>query len=129
MVGLSMFRKTKVHVSREQSKIAFFVSIGMLLFGVGFLFQVIQSGVFPGIFFMILWFGVGISIAVTHYRNAFSEKRPPIYEIVEEQTPAEIVEKSDFDTKLRKLEQLYRDRLISEEEYQRKRKEILEQKW
>ncbi|MFN3995569.1 MAG: SHOCT domain-containing protein [bacterium] len=35
----------------------------------------------------------------------------------------------DFETRLRKLESLKRDGLITEEEYQRKRKEIMDEKW
>lgn len=124
-----MFRKTKVHVSREQSKIAFFASIGILLFGGVFFFQVLEAGLLPGILFSLIWFGVGISIAVTHYRNAFSKNRPSMYEIVEEQNSAETSTTIDFEAKLRKLEQLYRDRLITEEEYKVKRKEILDEKW
>jgi Short C-terminal domain len=35
----------------------------------------------------------------------------------------------DFETRLRKLESLRRDGLVSEEEYQRKREELLREKW
>jgi hypothetical protein len=35
----------------------------------------------------------------------------------------------DFATKLRKLETLRKDELISEDEYQKKRQEIMDQKW
>ncbi|MFN3921716.1 MAG: SHOCT domain-containing protein [Caldimicrobium sp.] len=35
----------------------------------------------------------------------------------------------DFETRLRKLESLKKDGLITEEEYQRKRKEIMDEKW
>lgn len=38
-------------------------------------------------------------------------------------------ESMDFEAKLRKLEALRKDGILSEEEYQRKRKEILDQKW
>jgi hypothetical protein len=36
---------------------------------------------------------------------------------------------NDFDTRLRKLEKLKQDQLISEDEYQRKRDEILKDPW
>lgn len=36
---------------------------------------------------------------------------------------------NDFDTRLRKLEKLKQDQLISEDEYQRKRAEILKEPW
>jgi hypothetical protein len=36
---------------------------------------------------------------------------------------------NDFDTRLRKLEKLKQDRLISEEEYRRKREEIVKDPW
>lgn len=38
-------------------------------------------------------------------------------------------EKNDFDDKLRKLEKLKNDNLISEEEYSKKREEIINEKW
>jgi hypothetical protein len=36
---------------------------------------------------------------------------------------------ADFETKLRKLESLKKDSLITEEEYKVKRKEIMNEKW
>jgi hypothetical protein len=35
----------------------------------------------------------------------------------------------DFETKLRKLEGLRKDGILTEDEYQKKKKEILEEKW
>ncbi len=56
-----------------------------------------------------------------------SEKRDE--EVIDVHFKVTDPKKSDFEEKLRKLENLRTDGLISDEEYEKKRKEIMNEKW
>ena len=54
---------------------------------------------------------------------------PLIYDIDIETKPAGATSEADFDQKLRKLNQLKEDGLISSEEFLAKRAELMHQRW
>jgi hypothetical protein len=52
-----------------------------------------------------------------------------VYDVEDSSSTASSGINNDFDARLRKLEKLKQDQLISEDEYQRKRAEILKEPW
>lgn len=85
-------------------------------------------------FFFLIWFLLCGGIIVYYARNLASFKNegtagvPLTATDVVEMEPDETCA-IDFAERLRKLEGLRKDGLVSEEEFQRKRKEIMEEKW
>lgn len=110
----------------------------MLLFGIAFSFLVgnvlieneapIAMSIAFGIF-MIGWLGTSVFMLVYHFVNLKREKGLPLVDI--ETVPGTQAEDtvSDPMQKLRSLEALKQDGLISEDEFRRKREEIMQQKW
>jgi UPF0716 family protein affecting phage T7 exclusion len=101
-------------------------------------------GVIAGTFFIFIgltiaipgagWFGVlwtlgAIAITAFNAWNLLSDRGVSLYDVDvdvrEEKPPAP----EAFDSKLRKLARLREDGLITDEEFQRKRAEILNEKW
>jgi hypothetical protein len=74
--------------------------------------------------FLAIWVIACIGIFVHALRVAFAKGRSSAVLEVEEEGP-----RDDFDSRLRKLERLRADGLVNEEEYHRKRGEILADKW
>ena len=134
-----MAKKIHVRPGKSQSKAAFIVGIVFCLIGV---FVVIPTfGVFG-----ILWTAAAGWIAYSHYRNGFTDK--PIdtrvieiddngedltvtthpgyqsysYEVEESKSGQE-----DVEERLRKLMNLYEQALITREEYEQKKKAILDE--
>ena len=107
----------KIHVrpGKSQSKVGFVVGIVFCLIG---LFVVIPTfGLFG-----ILWTAAAGWIAYTHYRNGFTDKHIASRVIeIEENGEAE----EDVEERLQKLQSLYDKALITRDEYEQKRKEIL----
>jgi len=88
------------------------------------------------IVFGIVWFTFWIGAIVMNVLNLYSLSRSKTAgsqtaasPTAEAAAPRRAEESSDFETKLRKLESLKRDGLVSEEEYQRKRDEFMRDKW
>lgn len=112
-------KKIKVKPGKTQSKMGFFVGIAFVIIGV--------IGVIP-IFgpFGILWTAVAGFITYSHYKNAYTEEGMATREIVIEDDEASNTGE-DIEAKLKKLESLYNQGLITQEEYQEKRKEFLQE--
>lgn len=107
-------KRIKVKPGKTQSKMGFFVGIVFIL--IGCLVVIPTFGPF-GIF----WTAVAGFIAYSNYKNAYSEEGMATHEIViDDDEGAE-----DIEAKLKKLESLYNQGLITQEEYQEKRKEFL----
>ena len=120
---------TTVHVrpGRAASLAGLLVGVAFLVFGIVFLVVLLQEDSMVGVAFMSLWiFVVGLIIALNAYHLI---TRKAMLDIDTEGGTAIPGSDADFDRKLRRLEDLKKDRLISEEEYKRKRAEILDQKW
>jgi len=85
-------------------------------------------------FFFLVWFLVCGGIVAYYVRNLASFRKDEAAGVP--LTATDVVEMeqdeaaaTDFAGRLRKLEGLRRDGLVSEEEFQRKRKEIMDEKW
>ena len=123
-----------------QAKLGIVVFVFFLLFGLVFGLVAFmetpdsESGqlIAMGAFFLV-WVVVCISSIVTFARLLSKKKTPQEKSLVDfnfEELPDMAMNKSaDFETRLRKLEQLKQDGLITEEEYQGKRAQIINEKW
>lgn len=120
-------KKVKVKPGKEQSKVGFIV--GLIFVLIGLIVVIPTFGVF-GIF----WTVVAAFIAYSHYKNGFTDEGFPTHEIIidEEELAGmrECAGTEDFDgesieERLKTLASLYDQGLISGEEYEAKRKEIL----
>ena len=124
--------------SKPASAGALFGLFFMLLFGIAFAFLignvlVENDAPIPMFFvfgiFMIGWLGTVVYMLVYHFLNLKRAKGLSLVEIDTEsgfQTDESV---SDPMQKLRSLEALKHDGLISEDEFRRKREEIMQQKW
>jgi hypothetical protein len=88
------------------------------------------------VIFLVIWVIVCIGIAAYSAKNLSSyskrerERIPLTSEDVVEIAPGQDAPgESDFEARLRKLEALRKDDLVSEEEFQAKRKQIMDEKW
>ncbi len=130
-------RKTRIKPSKIQSKMSFIVGIIFSLFGLGMIITGIKSP-FPMIMvpFSLVWTGICVFNVYISYKNGFTDEGMPYYEIDSVDSEEEIQRRDneqalsgDFSKKLRELENLRDDGLITEEEYQAKRTEIMNDKW
>jgi competence protein ComGC len=119
----------KIHVkpSRMASLMGIVVGFAFLIFGIIFLFFLIQEDSTIGIVFMIFWFFIVGAIIFFNFYNLIKQK--DVIDIETENLSSANDSGLDFESKLRKLESLKKDGLISEEEFCKKRDEILNQKW
>jgi len=130
-VGGMMKEKTKL-ASVRPSPLASKITIVMLVIFL-FLGLFLMSDV-PGIFTMV-WViacigGIIYSIInlTTYTKEQKSKLSATATDVIEIQFERE-TGTEDFETKLRKLESLKKDGLITEEEYKQKRREIMDEKW
>jgi hypothetical protein len=110
----------------------------MLLFGIAFSVLVgnvlVENEAPPAMFvvfilFMICWIGTALFMLVYHFVNLKRAKGLPLVDIETEPGSQAVDEVSNPMQKLRSLEALKQDGLISEDEFRRKRVEIMQQKW
>ena len=116
-------KRIKVKPGKTQSKMGFIVGILFVVLGI---FVVIPTfGLFG-----LIWTGVAAMIAFTKYKNGFSDEGVATHEIVIEDG-MEMTDTydngEDIEAKLIKLNSLYEQRLITKEEYDEKRKKLLEE--
>jgi hypothetical protein len=98
--------------------------VGMLTGG---LFVVLGLAVVLPLFgaFGLVWTLFAGLITLYHAYNFFSTRGLPTYQ-VDVDAPGT---SEDFDTRLRKLAQLREDGLITDEEFEQKRAELMRQRW
>ena len=115
-------KKIKVKPGKTQSRIGFVVGIIFVLIGC-----VVVIPIFGP--FGIFWTILAAVIAFTNYKNGFTDKGVATHEIIiEDGMEIEKVDGvEDIEAKLMKLNSLYEQRLITKEEYDEKRKKILEE--
>lgn len=116
-------KRIKVKPGKTQSKMGFIVGILFVILGV-----VVVIPTFG--LFGLIWTGVAAMIAFTHYKNGFSDEGVATHEIVIEdgmEIQNTYDDGEDIETKLIKLNSLYEQRLITKEEYDEKRKELLKE--
>lgn len=132
-----MARKIHVRPGKTQSKVGFAVGIIFCIIGVVMVIPIFGP-------FGIFWTIIAGFITYTNYRNGFTDKGidSQVIEIDEDGQDITVTSRSGFqkhyygtqssssqesvEERLRKLQNLYDQSLITAEEYDRKRKEILE---
>lgn len=133
-----MVRKSSIRPARPASVASLIALIFMLLFGLGFAVLVgnvlyeneappIMSFVF--LLFMVGWIGIALYMLVYHIRNIKKPGGLPLFEVETESDSRGVEGETSFARKLRDLEQLKKENLISQEEYSLKRAEIMGEKW
>ena len=116
-------KRIKVKPGKFQSKIGF---------GVGIIFVLLGCAVVIPTFgpFGLVWTALTGVITYTNYKNGFSDDGVATHEIIIEEKGdvTKIFEDGeDIEAKLIKLNSLYEQRLITKEEYDEKRKELLKE--
>jgi uncharacterized membrane protein (DUF106 family) len=117
-----MFKRGRVRPSKGSS------IVGMIV-GVIFIFIGVSTFIPMAGLFGVLWTLMAVVITGSHVYNIFSEKGLSEYQVDVEVVDSYQKREESFDEKLRKLKALKDDGLINEEEYETKRKEILNDKW
>lgn len=107
-----MVRNIKVKPGKTQSKFSF--AVGLLFCGIGLFVAIPLFGPFG-----FIWTAVAVFITISHGMNAFSDKGIPSYEVNIEE------DGSSIEARLKKLDSLYNQGLITKEEFETKRKDIL----
>lgn len=121
-------KKIKVKPGKAQSKIGFIASL--LFVVIGIVIAIPTFGLFG-----IIWTGLAALIAFTEFKNGFSDEGITTHEITIEDEDTRTSEGADdaeevgndIEAKLIKLNSLYDQRLITREEYDEKRKELLDE--
>ena len=116
-------KKIKVKPGKTQSKMGF--AVGILFVIVGIFLVIPTFGLFG-----IIWTGIAAMIAFMNYKNGFSDEGVATHEIIIDdgmEIPRVYDAEEDIEAKLVKLNSLYEQRLITKEEYDAKRKEVLDE--
>lgn len=123
--------KITVRPPRASAIVMIVMGLLFLFFGIAFIAAAEGEARPFALMFGILWAAVCIGFIVFGIYSLSRGKAPAVAIIDVESAPEEEnrAEKADFEAKLRKLERLRKERLISEEEYRRKRTEIMAEKW
>lgn len=108
-----MAKKIKVKPGKAQSKFA--MVFGLIFVCIGIFVVIPTFGPFG-----ILWTSAAAFIVYANYRNGFTDKPMTTHEIIVEESDSESIEE-----RLKTLESLYNQRLITKEEYDEKREKIL----
>ena len=122
-------KRVKVKPGKAQSKMGFIV--GLIFVGIGIFVAIPTFGLF-GIF----WTAIAGFIAYSHYKNGFTDEGFPTHEIIIDEDELSSMREEggsgdfagdDIEARLKTLASLYDQGLITGEEYEAKRKEILEE--
>lgn len=114
------------------------VLIFFLIFGIGFAFligNVLQENEAPILMstlfylFIIIWNGTVLFMLIYHIKNFKNENGLSLFEVRTEKEYESGSYKDNPIQKLRDLEMLKKDGLVSEYEYQQKRTEIMKKSW
>lgn len=127
-------RRIKVKPGKTQSKFGFIVGIVFCI--IGCVVVIPMAGLFG-----VLWTGIAVVITVMNYKNGFSDEGVATHEIIidesedsvertfytEESTRRTESSGEDIEAKLKKLNSLYEQGLITASEFEAKRKELLDE--
>jgi hypothetical protein len=129
-----MKQKAYIKPTKPGLIVGLIVIIAFLAFGISFF--ILLSGepdAYIGQIFLVIWIIVVLVIGGSFVNNLINYDKNPGSSIAQEIEMPEAFNTRDigisFDDKLRKLENLRREGLISEQEYAAKRQEIMQQKW
>lgn len=129
---METIKQGKVKYSKPMSLLGMIAGIGFVIFGITlFGSEVLSSSNTPSfvILFFILWIGIAVGITVLHGANVFSKKGISFVDVDLKSDGQENRGANSFEEKLRKLNALRKDNLIDEDEFKKKRQEIMQQKW
>lgn len=128
--------------SRLRSILGLVLAVVGLWFGFAVLNLTGQAGDLGGgekalrIVFGIVWFTFWVGAMIYNVLNLYSQSRmkraasqPAAAGVVAAKPEDGKTGPSNFETRLRQLESLRKDGLVSEDEYRRKREELLREKW
>ena len=116
-------KRIEVKPGKTQSKMGFAAGIIFVLIGC---FVVIPSAGLFG----VVWTAMAGIITFMNYKNGFSDDGVATHEIIIEdgsETDDRMKEEEDIETRLIKLNSLYEQQFITQEEYDEKRKELLKE--
>lgn len=99
------------------------IAAGGLFILLGLVVAIPQFGLFG-----VIWTLFAVGFTASSAYGAFSGQGYGSLEMVED-TPGEPSAGLDFEEKLQKLQRLYDQRLITRDEYDKKRAEIMNEKW
>lgn len=128
---------SKTKESKYNSTVGLIVSIGMLLF----VFMAFDFSSMPsfGKLFLVLWCFVVCAQIYQFYRNSIFSNKSLHHEVTDHNLNVSGANKlSSVDTtssaknhamRLRQIEQLYRDGLLTTDEYEAKRQDVLDEDW
>jgi amino acid permease len=119
--------KAYVKPGRMASIMGIVVGIVMLILGMAFFSFLQNDGSDIGQIFMAFWMLIVVLI-IAYYVYSLNARNPSSAAIAEIELDIP-VSGSSGEEKLHSLERLKKEQLITEEEYQQKRKEIMQQKW
>ncbi|UPM53565.1 SHOCT domain-containing protein [Gottfriedia acidiceleris] len=108
-------RKIRVKPSKGQSFLG--LLIGIIFIVLGFTIVIPQVGLFG-----LLWTGIAIMITIINGYNVFSDRGISNYDVTVEKYITR--EKEDFEVKLRKLNKLKNDGVITNSEFQKEKEKI-----
>lgn len=114
-----MAKKIHVRPGKGQSKMGFIVGIVFCL--IGLVVVVPTFGLFG-----ILWTAVAGYITYVNYRNGFTDKKIDSH-VIEIDENVEVQEEESVEERLKQLTNLYVQSLVTREEYEQKKKEILDE--
>lgn len=124
--------KQKAYIKPSKPLLVFGLIAVAVMIGLGILFMSLiadeqESQI--GIVFMSVWLLIALLIAGSMLYNYFSKENAPGIGSEITFSDGEPDQSTSFEERLRKLEGLHLDQLITEDEYQKKRKEIMDTKW
>ena len=122
-------KRIKVKPGKSQSKFGFI--IGIIFVAIGCVIVIPTFGLF-GIF----WTAIAVFITYSNYKNAFTDDGIATHEIIIDDDGnvnsayiegyGNAEDTMDIEAKLKKLESLYNQGLITREEFEKKRKEVID---
>lgn len=125
-----MKQKAYIKPSKPSLVVGLIAIAAMIGFGIFFMTLIAgEEESRMGMVFLSIWLLIALLIAGSMLYNYFSKDASQAIGTEITFSDGETKESNSFDERLRKLEALRRDRLISEEEYRNKRKEIMDGKW
>ncbi len=117
-------RPTKSALIAGMIVVAAFLLLGIIMF-----FVLMHEGAYIGMVFMVFWVFIVLLIGGIYLYNYRNYDKNFENNVAGQIIMPNEVKEDDFDEKLRKLDKLKREGLINEAEFNKKRAEILDQKW
>lgn len=117
----------KVKMSKESLRVQFFVCIVFVIIGLFVMLIMLRLGLLFGVLFLMVWTSFAGLEAYRAYKGTSTYRGMSYLEIESEINDEGIT--LDLEERLRKLENINKDGLISDTEYLEKRKEMKNEKY